>query len=103
MAHRALTNNRRLYFCSYDVADDKRRNKLFELLKNHGEHVQFSVFLCELTNSEIAELVARSRRILHETQDQFLALDVGKPVANWQDRLHVVGKSWQPQTRAHII
>lgn len=103
MARRALSNNRRLYFCAYDVADDKRRTKLFELLKDHGEHVQFSVFLCELTKSEVAGLIARSRRILHETDDQFLTIDVGKPVASWQDRLQVVGKSWQPQVRAHII
>ena len=40
MARRAITNNRRIYLCTYDVAEDKRRTKLFELLKDHGEHVQ---------------------------------------------------------------
>jgi CRISPR-associated protein Cas2 len=28
----------------YDVQDDKRRNRLFKLLKNYGQWIQYSVF-----------------------------------------------------------
>lgn len=100
---RSHTTNRRLYLCTYDASDDKRRNRLFELLKDHGEHVQFSVFLCELTHMEHLNLLAMSRAILHQEEDQLLVLDIGPPGLDWTQQLRCVGKSWTPQVRSHII
>ena len=107
MSRRALTNNRRLYLCTYDVCStkegDRRRDQLFELLKDHGEHVQFSVFLCELTRSEHTRLLGNARAILHETEDQLLVLDVGPSGLDWTQQLRCLGKRWTPQTRCHIV
>ncbi len=52
MASRALNRERRVYLCTYDVSDDKRRSRLFSLLQDHGDHVQYSVFLCSLTRTD---------------------------------------------------
>jgi CRISPR-associated protein Cas2 len=41
---------------SYDIVDDKRRTKVFKLLKGYGAHVQFSVFECELDDGQLARL-----------------------------------------------
>ena len=103
MARRAITNNRRIYLCTYDVADDKRRTKLFELLKDHGEHVQFSVFLCSLTRSEIKRLSAVADEIIHRDQDQLLLVDIGADDIDWATQLSCLGKVWTPQVRSRII
>lgn len=103
MSRRALTNNRRLYLCTYDMSDDKRRTRMFEILKNHGEHVQFSVFLCELTAPEHAQLMALSRRVLHEKEDQLLILDIGPPGLDWTQQLSCIGKHWTPLIRTTIV
>ena len=107
MARRSLSNNRRLYLCTYDVlsdrAGDKRRRHLYELLLDHGEHVQYSVFLCELTESERTRLLAEARRILHEIQDQLLVVDIGPENFDWMGRLSCLGKTWTPQVRSFII
>lgn len=107
MSGRALKNNRRLYLCTYDVGStkegDRRRDRLFEALKDHGEHVQFSVFLCELTAAEHARLLAIGKEILHQEEDQLLVLDVGPSGLDWTQHLHCLGKIWTPQTRCHII
>lgn len=95
--------SRRLYLCTYDLADDKRRTRLFNLLRDHGEHVQYSVFLCELTQPEHQNLVALSTTILHEKEDQLLVLDIGPPSLNWMDKLTCLGKTWEPQVRSFII
>lgn len=29
---------------SYDIADDRRRNRIFKLLKDYGQWIQYSVF-----------------------------------------------------------
>jgi CRISPR-associated protein Cas2 len=103
MAHRAITNNRRIYLCTYDVADDKRRTKLFELLKDHGEHVQYSVFLCSLTRSEIKRLSAIADEIIHRDQDQLLLVDIGADDIDWTTQLSCLGKIWTPQVRSRIV
>jgi CRISPR-associated protein Cas2 len=103
MAHREIRHQRKLYLCTYDITQDKRRTQLFDLLKDHGEHVQYSVFLCELTKTEQRRLIALSDEILHANEDQLLVLDIGPPSLNWVDKLDCVGKSWHPAIRSHII
>lgn len=41
---------------SYDVVDDRRRTKVFKLLKGYGTHVQYSVFECDLDTEQFARL-----------------------------------------------
>ncbi len=107
MSRRALTSNRRLYLCTYDVQatreGDRRRDKLFERLSDYGEHVQFSVFLCELTPTEHARLLAEAKDILHHAEDQLLVLDVGPSGLDWTQHLACLGKGWTPQVRCHIV
>ncbi len=45
---------------SYDIPNDRRRTKIMKALKNFGNHVQYSVFECEL----LADGYARLRGIL---------------------------------------
>ncbi|MEX2579298.1 MAG: CRISPR-associated endonuclease Cas2 [Verrucomicrobiales bacterium] len=107
MARRALTNTRRLFLCTYDVASDragdKRRRHLYELLLDHGEHVQYSVFLCEMTSGEQTRLVSEARRILHDGEDQLLVVDIGPENFDWTGRLNCLGKPWTPQVRSFIV
>lgn len=107
MARRALTNSRRTYLCTYDVASDKagdkRRNKLFELLMDHGEHVQFSVFLCVLTFAEFTRLRTTVEALLHRDNDQLLFIDIGADSGDWLGGLTCVGKIWTPPVRSRIV
>jgi CRISPR-associated protein Cas2 len=103
MARREISNNRSIYLCTYDVSEDKRRTKLFELLKDHGEHVQFSVFLCSLTKMEVKRLSATATEIIHQENDQLLIIDIGPDVSDWASSLACFGKSWSPTVRSQII
>ena len=47
---------RNRYLVAYDVSDDKRRTGIFKTLMGNGDHVQFSVFLCDLSDLELARL-----------------------------------------------
>jgi CRISPR-associated protein Cas2 len=98
-----IKSNRRLYLCTYDVSSDKRRTRLFEMLKDHGEHVQYSVFLCELTPRELARVNGLATEIVHQNEDQLLILDIGPPGLDWTQHLICLGKPWTPQVRCHII
>ena len=41
----------------YDIASDKRRNKVAKKLKDFGERVQRSVFECILEDEKIKQLI----------------------------------------------
>ena len=45
-----------LVVVSYDIKDDKRRGKIFKILKNFGQWVQFSVFECDITKVDYLKM-----------------------------------------------
>ena len=45
-----------MYLVSYDISEDKLRNKVAKELKNYGIRVQYSVFECNLTSKRYQEL-----------------------------------------------
>jgi CRISPR-associated protein Cas2 len=58
-----------LIVVSYDIPDDARRAKVCEILKDHGEHVQYSVFECDLDERRLAELKAELAALAKERKD----------------------------------
>ena len=49
---------------SYDVADDKRRSRIFKTLKNFGQWMQYSVFECDLDKLNFVRLRDRLDRLI---------------------------------------
>jgi len=94
---------RRHYIVTYDIADDKRRNRVFEDLKGTGDHAQFSVFFCELNPRELAELRARLSELIHHHQDQILVVDLGPAHHPLDAGLECLGKGWEPATPCLVV
>lgn len=59
---------------SYDIIEDRRRRQIRELLKNHGEPVQYSVFECNLKASELVEIQKKASGLMKERKDSILYL-----------------------------
>jgi CRISPR-associated protein Cas2 len=58
------------YWVCYDVADDRRRQRLSDVLLDFGTRVQESVFQC-LIDAPLAEkMMARVRRTIEENSDK---------------------------------
>lgn len=99
---------RRRYLITYDVADDKRRTSLFGLCKDLGDHVQFSVFLAELTATELAGFRARASAIVHHDEDQVLIVDLGRAddagaFNLLAEGIEAIGKAFEPNVRVQIV
>jgi CRISPR-associated protein Cas2 len=62
---------------SYDIPNDKRRTKVMKLLKNYGNHVQYSVFECDVKREVFLVLRARLGKLLAPKEDnvRFYFLD----------------------------
>ncbi|MDQ2707914.1 MAG: CRISPR-associated endonuclease Cas2 [Actinomycetota bacterium] len=41
---------------AYDIADPARLRRICTLMEDHGERLQYSVFLCDLSVAEVSEL-----------------------------------------------
>ncbi|WP_456399863.1 CRISPR-associated endonuclease Cas2 [Persephonella sp.] len=57
------------YLVTYDVTDDKRRNKLHKLLLSYGINVEFSVFEINVRPSQLNEIVKRILEIIDKDSD----------------------------------
>ncbi|MCT4509906.1 MAG: CRISPR-associated endonuclease Cas2 [Tepidibacter sp.] len=65
-----------IYLISYDIVNDKKRTKLFKLLKNYGVRHQYSVFECELDEKKYVELIYKIRKIKVETGDSIMVYPI---------------------------
>jgi CRISPR-associated protein Cas2 len=54
---------------AYDIPDDPRRLRVMKLLKGYGEHVQESVFECDLKPAVYRQMVKRLGGLLDLNQD----------------------------------
>lgn len=68
---------RKLLIVTYDICDPKRLRKVFKTMKGFGQHLQLSVFRCDLTDMERFEMIGALRPILHHGEDQVLIIELG--------------------------
>ena len=94
---------RRRYLVSYDISDDKRRNEVFHTLMANGDHIQFSVFLCDLNARELAELKGHLDGTINHREDQVIVLDLGAADAEIHSTLQCIGKAYEPHARIMVV
>ncbi|MCS7091608.1 MAG: CRISPR-associated endonuclease Cas2 [Verrucomicrobiota bacterium] len=68
---------RTTYLVCYDICEDKRLRQVFKVCKDYGNHLQYSVFECDLNPIERAELEAALSAIINHTEDQVLFVSLG--------------------------
>jgi CRISPR-associated protein Cas2 len=68
---------RRLFIVAYDVSDPKRLRRVFRMLKGYGQHLQYSVFRCDLTASQRLQLEAKLGQAIERAEDQVMFVDLG--------------------------
>ena len=81
----ALTT-RTTYLVCYDIANDKRLRRVFKVCKNHGTHLQFSVFECDLAIRERTQLERELKAVIKQDEDQVLFVSLG-PAEGRGDRV----------------
>lgn len=96
--------SRGFYLVSYEVADDRRRDRLAKLLMDYGDRIQFSVFCCELNPRERVRLLAEIREQLNGAEDQALVVELG-PVEGPHPSpdMAVLGRPLEMPPRGRII
>jgi len=68
---------RTTYLVCYDIADAKRLRKVFITCGNFGNHLQYSVFECDLNPAEKIEFEAVLSDIINRNEDQVIFVGLG--------------------------
>lgn len=85
---------RNSYIVAYDIADPKRLRLVFKTMRAWGDHLQFSVFECQLNAADLVRLRTELAAIIHHDEDQVLFVDLG-PSAGRGDRvISALGKPY---------
>jgi CRISPR-associated protein Cas2 len=77
---------RTTFLVCYDIANDKRLRRVFKTCYNFGEHLQFSIFECDLNPPEKIELEQALCDIINHAEDQVLFVALG-PAEGRGDRV----------------
>jgi len=85
---------RTTYIVSYDIADDKRLRRVFKACKNYGNHLQFSVFECDLSPAERARMESELKALIHHNEDQILFITLGPSESRGARVIAALGKTY---------
>jgi CRISPR-associated protein Cas2 len=94
---------RNTFLVTYDICDDKRLARVFKIMRGLGDHLQYSVFECQFTPTDLARCRHRLGEVIDHEQDQVLFVDLG-PVEGRGDRvITALGKPYAPFDAPCII
>jgi len=85
---------RTTYLVCYDVADEKRLRKVFKTMRGYGDHLQFSVFECQLTAMDLVRLRSQLTLIIDHADDQVLFVDLGPAEGRGDRVISALGKPY---------
>ncbi len=94
---------RHTYVVTYDISNPKRLRKVYKLMLGWGDHLQLSVFQCELNERELIELRAELAQIIRHVEDQVLFIDVGLVQGRGTNAITSLGRAYLDPERIAIV
>jgi CRISPR-associated protein Cas2 len=94
---------RQTYIVSYDICEPKRLRKVFKTMRGWGDHLQLSVFRCELSHRELVELRSQLARLINHAEDQVMFVDVGPVDGRGSTSIAAIGKPYMEPERHAIV
>jgi CRISPR-associated protein Cas2 len=69
---------RRRYLIAYDISDPRRLRRVCKAMEEYGERLQYSVFVCDLSRSELTHARAKVESEMDLTRDSVVIVDLGE-------------------------
>ena len=94
---------RKVYLVTYDICDPRRLRKVFKTMCDYGDHLQYSVFRCELSQRTLVELGADLHGIIHHEEDQILFVNLGPADGRGRTAITALGRPYAPVQRQTVV
>lgn len=69
---------RRRWLVAYDIRDEGRLRKVHNIVRSHGDRLQYSVFVCDLDSIEKLGLKSELRDVIRFDSDSVAFIDLGE-------------------------
>ena len=70
---------RRRYLVAYDIREDRRLRSIATCLEGYGDRIQYSVFICDLSEQEMIGLRTEIEALMKWSEDSVMVVDLGTP------------------------
>jgi CRISPR-associated protein Cas2 len=87
---------RNSYLVCYDICDERRLRQVFKVMRNFGDHLQYSVFECQWTATDLVRCRTALTSIIQHDEDQVLFVNLGPTEGRSERVITALGK---PYTR----
>jgi CRISPR-associated protein Cas2 len=94
---------RNRYIVTYDISDDDRRTRVFKQLRGCGDHIQYSVFRCDLSDAERVSMIAALHPLIEHKEDQILLIDLGPVDGRAATCVHAIGRVYLSPQRTVVV
>jgi CRISPR-associated protein Cas2 len=91
------------FYVTYDICDPRRLRKVFLILKGAGEHVQLSVFCCDLSARQKEALLLDLGAVIQVSEDQVLFIDLGPTDGVAPERVTALGQPHEPREPGPVV
>ncbi len=85
---------RNTFLVTYDICDDKRLRKVFKAMRDFGDHLQYSVFECQFTETDLAKCRHAMANIIKHDEDQVLFVDLGPTAGRGERVITAIGQPY---------
>jgi CRISPR-associated protein Cas2 len=69
---------RRRFLIAYDICDPQRLRRVCKTMEEYGERLQYSVFICDLSRSELVHARATVEAQMKLSEDSVVIVDLGE-------------------------
>lgn len=69
---------RHRHLVAYDIRDEGRLRRVANTVERFGDRMQYSVFLCDLSRADLADLRLELSHVIDAEQDSVLFVDLGQ-------------------------
>lgn len=87
---------RNTYIVCYDICDDKRLARVYKTMRGYGDHLQYSVFECQMTEADLARCRHALGQVIDHRKDQVLFVDLGPSEGRGDRVITAIGRAYSP-------
>jgi CRISPR-associated protein Cas2 len=94
---------RSTYLVCYDISNDFRRARVLKTMKGFGDHLQYSVFECQLNATDVARCRHALGKVIHHRDDQVLFVNLGPSEGRGDRVISALGRAYAPLDAPCIV
>jgi len=94
---------RRAWLVTYDICEPKRLRQVYQVCRAFGDHIQYSVFRCDLTEAMKVRFLSMLDAVVNHKEDQVLLIPLGASDEAVDRTFETVGQPYQRRPRRSTI